>query len=43
MFPGAHDYLGWITSGLAMSNGGEYYDPGYGGEVYYHQPSTVGR
>ena len=42
MFPGTYDYLGWITSGFAMSNGGEYYNPGYGGEVYYTQPSTVG-
>ena len=42
MFPGTYDYLGWITSGLAMSNGGEYYNPGYGGEVYYTQPSTIG-
>ena len=42
MFPGTYDYLGWITSGLAMSNGGEYYNTGYGGEVYYTQPSTVG-
>jgi len=42
MFPGTYDYLGWITSGLAMSNGGEYYNPGYGGEVYYTEPSTVG-
>jgi sn-glycerol 3-phosphate transport system substrate-binding protein len=42
MFPGTYDYLGWITSGLAMSNGGEYYNPGYGGEVYYTAPSTIG-
>jgi sn-glycerol 3-phosphate transport system substrate-binding protein len=42
MFPGTYDYLGWITSGFAMSNDGEYYNPGYGGEVYYTQPSTVG-
>jgi sn-glycerol 3-phosphate transport system substrate-binding protein len=42
MFPGTYDYLGWITSGFAMSNGGEYYNPGYGGEVYYDKPSTVG-
>jgi sn-glycerol 3-phosphate transport system substrate-binding protein len=42
MFPGTYDYLGWITSGFAMSNGGEYYNPGYGGEVYYNEPSTVG-
>ena len=26
MFPGTYDYLGWITSGFAMSNGGEYYN-----------------
>ena len=38
MFPGTYDYLGWITSGFAMSNGGEYYNPGYGGEVYYNTP-----
>jgi sn-glycerol 3-phosphate transport system substrate-binding protein len=42
MFPGTYDYLGWITSGLAMSNGGEYYNPGYGGEVYYTEPTTIG-
>jgi sn-glycerol 3-phosphate transport system substrate-binding protein len=42
MFPGTYDYLGWITSGFAMSNGGEYYNPAYGGEVYYTQPTTVG-
>ena len=42
MFPGTYDYLGWIVSGLAMANGGDYYNAGYGGEVYYNQPSTVG-
>jgi sn-glycerol 3-phosphate transport system substrate-binding protein len=42
MFPGTTDYLGWITSGFAMSNGGQYYNTGYGGEVYYNQPSTLG-
>jgi sn-glycerol 3-phosphate transport system substrate-binding protein len=42
MFPGTYDYLGWITSGFAMSNGGEYYNPGYGGEVYYNDPTTIG-
>lgn len=42
MFPGTYDYLGWITSALVMSNGGEYYNPGYGGEVYYTAPSTIG-
>jgi sn-glycerol 3-phosphate transport system substrate-binding protein len=42
MFPGTYDYLGWITSAFAMSNGGQYYNPDYGGEVYYTEPSTVG-
>lgn len=42
MFPGTYDYLGWITSGLAMANGGDYYDTNYGGEVYYNTPTTIG-
>jgi sn-glycerol 3-phosphate transport system substrate-binding protein len=42
MFPGTYDYLGWITSAFAMSNGGQYYNPDYGGEVYYTEPSTLG-
>lgn len=42
MIPGTYDYLGWITSGLAMSNGGQFYNPDYGGEVYYTAPTTIG-
>ena len=42
MMPGTYDYLGWITSALAMSNGGEFYNERWGGEVYYDIPSTVG-
>jgi sn-glycerol 3-phosphate transport system substrate-binding protein len=42
MMPGTYDYLGWITSGLAMSNGGQFYNPDYGGEVYYTSPTTIG-
>ncbi len=42
MFPGTYDYLGWIVSGLAMANGGQYYNTGYGGEVYYNTPTTIG-
>jgi sn-glycerol 3-phosphate transport system substrate-binding protein len=42
MFPGTYDYLGWLTSALAMSNGGQYYNTGYGGEVYYDTPTTIG-
>jgi sn-glycerol 3-phosphate transport system substrate-binding protein len=42
MFPGTYDYLGWITSALAMANGGDYYNTNYGGEVYYNVPTTIG-
>ena len=42
MFPGTYDYLGWITSAFAMANGGDYYNTGYGGEVYYNTPTTIG-
>jgi sn-glycerol 3-phosphate transport system substrate-binding protein len=42
MFPGTYDYLGWITSAFAMSNGGDYYNVNYGGEVYYNTPTTIG-
>jgi len=37
-----YDTLGWLTSGLAMSNGGDYFNRGWGGEVYYNTPSTIG-
>jgi sn-glycerol 3-phosphate transport system substrate-binding protein len=37
-----YDTLGWLVSGLAMSNGGTYYDRDWGGEVYYNAPSTIG-
>jgi sn-glycerol 3-phosphate transport system substrate-binding protein len=42
MFPGTYDYCGWITSAFAMANGGEYYNPNYGGEVFYNVPTTIG-
>jgi sn-glycerol 3-phosphate transport system substrate-binding protein len=42
MLPGSYDYLGWLTSALTMSNGGYYFNPTYGGEVYYDSPSTLG-
>ena len=42
MFPGTYDYCGWLTSGLTMANGGEYYNHSYGGEVFYNSPSTIG-
>ena len=37
-----YDTLGWLVSGFTMSNGGEYYNKGWGGEVFYNQPSTIG-
>jgi sn-glycerol 3-phosphate transport system substrate-binding protein len=42
MFPGTYDYCGWIVSGLTMSNGGQYFNHDFGGEVYYNAPSTLG-
>ena len=42
MMVSSYDTLGWLVSGLAMSNGGQYYDQAWGGEVYYNQPSTLG-
>jgi len=42
MFPATYDYCGWITSGLVMANGGQYFNHDYGGEVYYDAPSAVG-
>jgi len=42
MFPSTYDYCGWLTSALAMSNGGDYYDTNYGGQVYYNTPTTIG-
>lgn len=38
----SYDTLGWVVSGLAVSNGGDYYNHGWGGEVYYNTPSTIG-
>lgn len=42
MFPGTYDYCGWITSGLVMSNGGQYFNHDYGGEVFYDAPTSLG-
>ena len=40
--PSGYDYVGWLVQTLAMSNGGQFYNPAYGGEVYYDTPSTLG-
>lgn len=42
MLPGNYDYLGWVMTALTMSNGGQYYNPAFGGEVYYDTPSMLG-
>lgn len=42
MLPSEYDYLGWLTSAFTMANGGLYFNPIYGGEVYYDDPSTLG-
>jgi len=40
--PSAYDYCGWLIQSFTMANGGLFYNPSYGGEVYYDQPSTLG-
>jgi len=42
MWPSTYDYCGWIVSGLIMSNGGQYFNHDYGGEVYYDAPTSLG-
>jgi sn-glycerol 3-phosphate transport system substrate-binding protein len=37
-----YDTLGWLVSAYTMSNGGQYYNTRYGGEVYYNDPTTIG-
>ena len=38
----AEDNLVWLLSGFVMSNGGQYFNTDWGGEVYYDKPSTLG-
>lgn len=42
MLPSQYDYGGWVLSALTMSNGGMWFNPEYGGEVYYNTPSMLG-
>jgi sn-glycerol 3-phosphate transport system substrate-binding protein len=42
MMPSNYDYGGWILQALTMSNGGEWFNPDYGGEVYYDTPTMLG-
>ncbi len=42
MMSTVEDNLMWLVSGLTMSNGGQYFNVDWGGEVYYNTPSTLG-
>ncbi|MDE2361999.1 MAG: ABC transporter substrate-binding protein [Hyphomicrobiales bacterium] len=42
MLPSNYDYGGWTLEALTMSNGGAYFNPEYGGEVYYDTPTMLG-
>ena len=42
MMSTVEDNLMWLVSGLAMSNGGQYFNADWGGEVYYNTASTLG-
>ena len=42
MFPQQVGYGNWILQGFVMSNGGQYYNTDYPGEVYYDSPATIG-
>lgn len=36
------DNMVWLLSGFVMSNGGQYFNVDWGGEVFYDKPSTLG-
>lgn len=42
MAPSNYDYGGWILQALTQSNGGQWFNVDYGGEVYYDSPSMLG-
>jgi len=42
MMPAGYDYLGWLLEAFALSNGGQYFNPEWAGEVYYDSPSMLG-
>ncbi|HZD26355.1 MAG TPA: ABC transporter substrate-binding protein [Alphaproteobacteria bacterium] len=42
MMPSNYDYNGWLVQTLAMSNGSQFFNLAYPGEVYYDTPSTRG-
>lgn len=42
MMNGTEDNMVWLLSGFVMSNGGQYFNVDWGGEVFYDKPSTLG-
>jgi sn-glycerol 3-phosphate transport system substrate-binding protein len=42
MMPMEYGYGNWIFQAFVMSNGGQYFNPEYPGEVYYDSPTTRG-
>jgi len=42
MMPSNYDYNGWLVQALTMSNGGQFYNTAYPGEIYYDHASTRG-
>ncbi len=42
MLPMQYNYVNWVFQGFVMSNGGQYYNAHYLGEVYYDTSTTRG-
>lgn len=42
MMPENYDFLGWTMEALSLSNGGQYFNSEYPGEVYYNTPTMLG-
>ncbi len=42
MMPMQYGYVNWILQAFVMSNGGQYFNKDYPGEVYYDAPTTRG-
>lgn len=42
MMPMQYNYVNWVFQAFALSNGGNYYNENYLGEVFYDSPTTIG-
>ena len=42
MLPSNFDYCGWLLEALTLTNGGQFFNTDYRGEVYYDTPTTKG-